>query len=117
MVIRNYTRNGVKTEGKALVSASTITNNGAAGIRAGNGSLVRDSIVSFNGGAGVLVRDGSTVLGNTIMGNGGYGIQIDDGGTAGFGDNTLTGNGPSGAPQVSAGIKPLTANACSTTCR
>jgi hypothetical protein len=96
------------------VSNSLILVNGASGLWCVQYCHVEGNTIADNGSYGVLLSSG-TVLGNSIFSNGSYAI-VDSGAAidVGYGNNTLSGNGPT-ADQVFGGV-PLHPNACVPSC-
>jgi hypothetical protein len=79
------------------INKSTVYGNRGVGIWCGIACLVADNVVAANSGFGVLVGNGSTILGNSVTANSGSGLAAETSGvvpaTAGYGNNTIIGNG------------------------
>lgn len=79
------------------ITDSTVYGNRGLGIWCGTACFVAGNVVAANSGFGVLVGNGSTILGNSVTANTGSGLAADTSGavpaTAGFGNNTIIGNG------------------------
>ena len=137
--IANFSSDGIRTRGFAIIQDMQITNNDGMGVRLNNNGRVLRSTISGNNGVNIYCvsrcliasnvvtasttesgiglftnAGGHLVLGNVIANNFLFAIYAE--GKTGFANNTITGNGTFGGSSVIGQVNAVHPNYCDPAC-
>jgi hypothetical protein len=137
--IVNFSSDGIRARGFAIIQDVQITNNGGMGVKLNNNGRVLGSTISGNNGVNIycvsrcliasnVVSDSKTesgiglftnagghlVLGNVISNNTVFAIYAE--GTTGFANNTVTGNGTFNNSSIIGPVSGMHPNYCDPAC-